>query len=293
MNWRCVSVLLALPCFAFTPAFGSSNYVCATNSNGEITNSSWAPVSPGAGDCTHEALGVILYIYDIGYCTSEPTSTNTSMCSFWDLKGDPAAVEITKDGLTNVYPTREIPTGTYTHSVVYASNYSDVRASLIFENSRTGKTGSGKYCWTVSGNYILSNNASYPRSSYTAECGANPPAANQIEYARYTYDNFGSGTFSTNETHVYSGRVEKHYLLDKQFSPLNSSSTDAIVMSVSELGQPIVFKEGYDTLIEFQYPISTAGVHVNSNNYPTIKKFLAASADPSTVIRSSIAASDN
>ena len=261
----------------------AEQYICATNASGEITNSSWGPVSPGVGDCSYEALGVKLEMFDSGYCTSEPSATDTSMCSFWDLEGNPAVVEITKNGISNLIPQKQIPPGTYTHSVVYMTNRAIVRASLKFANSRTGRTGSGRYCWTVSGNWVNSNDASYPRSSYTAECGSSPPSSSEIEYTNYIYDRLGVGLFSATSVDIYSGRVKKHHLLDKEFNPITSELADGILMTIEEFVEPIVFKEGYQTIIDIDYPISTQGVHVNSNNYPTIKKFLTADAD--TVVR--------
>lgn len=279
----CFSFTLVLSQLVTPNGFAASNYICATNAAGEITNSSWAPVSPGSGDCSFEALGVKIEAYDVGYCTSEPTATDTSMCSFWDIEGDPAVIEITKNGISNLIPQKQIPPGTYTHSVFYQSNKAIVRASLKFADSRTGRTGSGEYCWTVSGDWVKSNDASYPRSSYTAECGSTPPTSSEIEYATYIYDNFGSGVFSGSETDVYSGRIKKNHLLDKQFNPITSNSTDGIIMTIEQFVEPIIFREGYQTLIDIDYPISTQGVHVNSNNFPTIKKFLATSAD--TVVK--------
>ena len=261
----------------------AEQYICATNASGEITNSSWAPVSPGAGDCSYEALGVKLELFDSGYCTSEPSVTDTSMCSFWDLEGNPAVVEITKNGISNLVPQRQIPHGTYTHSVIYMTNKSIVRASLKFAASRTGRTGSGKYCWTVSGDWVISNDASYPRSSYTSECGPSLPSSSDIEYTNYIYDRLGVGTFSASSVDAYTGRKKSHYLLDKQFNQITSELNDAILMTVEEFVEPIVFKEGFQTIIDIDYPISTQGVHVNSNNFPTIKKFLAADAD--TIVR--------
>ena len=103
--------------------------------------------------------------------------------------------------------------GTYTHAAILIKNALSYSAKIKFSPARTGKTGTGEWCWSLDGNTGTVNTAVASQATWIAECGevapssfgSNSSSPNAIfsVASGNQYDNFETGTTASTSWTVY------------------------------------------------------------------------------------------
>jgi len=134
---------------------------------------------------TADALRVLFF--KLALCTSKPTITDDSACSY--ILDVPSAIsadiEVGKESAL-FQGDISIPEGTYTHALMLIDTTIGVKFTYEFDvgNEQTDAFGdSGRYCWT-NGDDITWG---YPTSDFPLDCGAEPAP----EYSFETFTAFG------------------------------------------------------------------------------------------------------
>lgn len=146
--------------------------ICTEDSSGRITNVD----AGGSNDfCRLSPSELQITLKYLGLCTSQPSvSSYSTVCTplFESSVGE--ELTLASGGSVPLVGSISIPEGTYTHAWILTSN--TVKLSILghFTPDRTGKSGTGPYCWTLSGNSSGGTgaiNESTSQSSWLAECG--------------------------------------------------------------------------------------------------------------------------
>ena len=103
--------------------------------------------------------------------------------------------------------------GSYTHAAILIKNNIGYTAKKKFSPARSGKTGTGEWCWTLDGETTTVNTNFAQRSTWIAECGTEAPAtlgthtSNQnaiwSEASGNRFDNYETGTTASTSWTVY------------------------------------------------------------------------------------------
>jgi hypothetical protein len=174
-------MIIAAPSFAAGPA------VC-TKVGGEITQT-------GASFCRLGLNEITINLRYVGLCTSEPDESNyQTKCSAIFASASGQDVSLTATTGPKLSDSASLPEGTYTHAYILIDNQFSYRTIAKFSTSRTGKTGSGAYCWSLAGNANTTIAAGSNTSGYLADCGSSAPATAGLSERSFTafYDFSGN-----------------------------------------------------------------------------------------------------
>ena len=198
--------LAAILFFGFLPniSFSAGPPICTLDNSGRVTNID----AGGSNDfCRLSAKEFMIEAKYAGLCTSSPSEANyRSVCTA--LFDNPAGqnLTITPNASFPLVGEISIPEGTYTHAWILVGNTVSYKASAQFTPDRIGKTGTGPYCWTLSGDTSPgpgSISDASAKSLWLAECGAAIPdtlgtsystIVALFDFAQLRYSNSSSGT---------------------------------------------------------------------------------------------------
>ena len=186
-----------------------SNY---TNADGTITYTDDSSGASTACNLTPDSMTINLHF--IGLCTSEPTIANfRTACSSIFTSNTGEAKKITTTSSANLMNDVTITEGNYSHAAILIKNNIGFSVKKKFSPARSGKTGTGEWCWTLDGETTTVNTNFAQRSTWIAECGADEPTtigthtANQnavwSSASGNRFDNFETGTTASTTWTVY------------------------------------------------------------------------------------------
>ena len=186
-----------------------SNY---TNADGTITYTDDSNGALTACNLTPDSMTIILHF--IGLCTSEPTIANfRTACSSLFSSSTGESKKITTTSSANLMNDVTITEGNYTHAAILIKNNIGFSVKKKFSPARSGKTGTGEWCWTLDGETTTVGLSFAQRSTWIAECGADEPTtigthtANQnAVFSRASgnrFDNYETGTTASTTWSVY------------------------------------------------------------------------------------------
>ena len=150
----------------------------------------------------------------IGLCTAEPTIANfRTACSSIFTSNAGESKTITTSTSANLMNDVTLTEGSYTHAAILIKNNIGYTVKKKFSPARSGKTGTGEWCWTLDGETTTVNTNFAQRSTWIAECGAEAPStlgthtSNQnaiwSEASGNRFDNFETGTTASTTWTVY------------------------------------------------------------------------------------------
>lgn len=173
-------ILLGMPNAAFA-AFDQ----CSPNANGELTIT-MAGIAPNL--CNTDPTSIKVSAYKIGLCTELPYASNyLQVCDF--IYDSPSPIEVIAEkgtvrlieGITEI----SLPTNkTYTHSALLLDLRKYIKSTLHFPSERIGKTGQGRYCWSIG---AATETGRATRNDFTAECGSLSDANAKFNYTTRRY----------------------------------------------------------------------------------------------------------
>ena len=202
-----------------------SNCSKFTNSDGAITYTG----GDGNSYCRLSPEMTKFKLYYISLCQEQPTVQNfRTMCSplFDNANGKEASVSINDQvSIADEVTLRE---GTYPYAAILFASTISFSIKKKFSPARTGKTGTGEWCWTLD---AVITDARYPSvnvsGNYIADCGATPPAliGTQVYSSRAHYTSVAQGFTSSNAGSNEVGSWTTHYLLSDE-TLTSGDSTD-------------------------------------------------------------------
>lgn len=184
--------------------------VCTLDGSGRVTNVDGG----GSNDfckLTPSELQVTL-VY-AGLCTSEPnlTSYNTACTPLFESSNG-ETVTLTAGRSLPLVSSMSLAEGTYTHAWILIENTVKIKLLAQFTPDRTGRSGSGPYCWTLAGDSSSGGvNENTPRASWLAECGLVGAADPQLtsstivaffDFSQNIFRNTSTGTNSSGSYEV-------------------------------------------------------------------------------------------
>ena len=179
---------------------------CSENSEGAITYMD-------GGSCVLTADTYTNTFYFIGLCQTQPTVQNfRTACSPLFQSNEGKTIALTKDTQVDLIDEVSVKEGIYPYAAILMSKTQYFSISKKFSPARTGKTGTGEWCWTLEGNSVDWNFSSIDKNTWVADCGPTPPTTvGQSFYSPNAFHNSGTGfqpTFSgsTAET-SYSAHI--------------------------------------------------------------------------------------
>ena len=186
-----------------------SNY---TNADGDITFIDGSSGLSTACNLTPDSMTINLHF--IGLCTAEPTIANfRTACSSIFTSNTGESKKITTTTSANLTNDVTLTEGSYTHAAILIKNNIGYTVKKKFSPARSGKTGTGEWCWTLDGETTTVNSNFAQRSTWIAECGAEAPAtlgthtSNQnaiwSEASGNRFDNYETGTTASTTWTVY------------------------------------------------------------------------------------------
>ena len=187
--------------------FAETDNACVRNGSGEITvaasNSEEivTDIDGETGDSCKEIPDFYkITIYKFALCTANPFATSTtdiSTCSYFINDDTGVDLEITYPASSALAITGLPAANTYKYAIIFLNSALKIKHSDVYSGSITGKTGSGKYCWTIDAATAYSDNKTdgsvvspdqNDTSTLAMDCGsAAGTAAYSIEYI----DSFG------------------------------------------------------------------------------------------------------
>ena len=190
---RYICLLLIIP--SILHAVGPP--ICTLDANGRVTNVD----AGGSSDfCRLSAQEFTINLKYAGLCTSQPNETNfRSVCSavFDNTAGQD--ITVTENASLPLVDEITLPEGIFTHAWLLVGNTVKYKASASFDPVRTGKTGTGQFCWTLPGNTspgIGSINDASARTSWLADCGSAVPTELGTSYSTIIMlTDFSTGNF--------------------------------------------------------------------------------------------------
>ena len=155
-----------------------------------------------------------IILHFIGLCTSEPTIANfRTACSSLFSSSTGESKKITTTSSANLMNDVTITEGNYTHAAILIKNNIGFSVKKKFSPARSGKTGTGEWCWTLDGETTTVGLSFAQRSTWIAECGADEPTtigthtANQnavfSKASGNRFDNYETGTTASTTWSVY------------------------------------------------------------------------------------------
>lgn len=208
-----------------TISSAETHVACSFNADGEITSSS---------DCSTSMSSYTVYVKDVLLCTADVTPSNLSNCSSMGISMTWTATPTT---VTEIIPTKNLREGTYTYLAVIYENTWSLTGSVSFSSSKTGATGSGKYCNTRNINVTYPGHDWSVRANYAAECGSIANSPEVLTWRVNAYNN--SGTLFTETNTSVNGLTEKNYLITSSNVLSTSTGESARVLSVTPLASPL------------------------------------------------------
>jgi hypothetical protein len=235
--------------------FAETDYACVRNSSNEITvaaSSSEEIVTDIEGNTGQSCKEVPdfykISIYKFALCTANPFATSTtdlSTCSYFINDDTGVDMEITYPS-SSALPITALPAAnTYKYAIMVLNSALKIKHSDIYSGSITGKTGSGKYCWTIDVATALSGNKTNgsvvsPDSSDTStlamDCGS---AAGTAAYSTEYIDSFGENgeTIVTEDTSGFAlngGTMYARLLQDDNATRATSyNNVERIIVSIT------------------------------------------------------------
>ena len=183
-----------------------------TNADGAITYTDNTSGVFSACLITPQSMTIDLHF--IGLCKEQPTIANfRTVCSslFTSTTGETKTISTTTSA--NLMNDVTLDEGTYTHAAILIKNALSYSAKIKFSPARTGKTGTGEWCWSLDGNTGTVNTAVGSQATWIAECGAAAPSSfgsnSSSPNAIFSvasgnrYDNFETGTTASTSWTVY------------------------------------------------------------------------------------------
>ena len=172
---------------------------CSKNSDGAITdmNGNYCLLTPDTYTNT---------FYFVGLCQTPPTVQNfRTVCSPLFQSNEGKTIAITKDTQVDLIGEVSVKEGIYPYAAILMSKTQYFSISKKFSPARTGKTGTGEWCWTLEGNSVDPNFDSSDKNTWVADCGPTPPTTvGQSFYSPNAFSPLGvwspSFTSSTAET---------------------------------------------------------------------------------------------
>ena len=184
-----------------------------TNSDGAITYTG----GDGIESCRLSPEMTKLKLYYISLCQEQPTVQNfRTVCSplFDNANGKEVSLSInTQVSIADEVTLRE---GTYSYAAILVASTSSFSIKKKFSPARTGKTGTGEWCWTLD---AVITDARYPGASGNiADCGATPPAliGTQVFSSHAAYPSAAIGFTSSRTGSNEVGSYVLHYLLSDE-----------------------------------------------------------------------------
>ena len=186
---------------------------CTLDSSGRITN---VDVGGSNDFCRLSPSELQITVKYIGLCTSAPSvSTYRSVCTSIFENSSGETVTLTSGGSLPLAGSVALPEGTYTHAWVLIDNTVKIKILAQFTPDRTGRSGTGAYCWTLAGDSSGGSgavNESTSQSSWLAECGSQADSDPQLtsstmvaffDFSALRFTNSSSGTNSSGSYDVY------------------------------------------------------------------------------------------
>jgi len=217
--------------------------VCSVNSSGEITDTS---------GCYVEALSYEVRVFDVLWCTNEPSPSNFDSCVSWDLV--PFDFEITETSVVPVAPRVTIPEGTYRWVSAIISPTSKVKAVATFDRVMQGKTNSGKVCWTNGTILVKSERSSVETdaSKRSVECGSSAPTTFPPNTIVTDSANWIGGGFGNSASGVLpTGNVYRSYLMTDDYDQSSSANETSLFAFNMQLPNPVVVSNRDDVVQVF------------------------------------------
>jgi len=193
---------------------GNAQLLCSnyTNGDGAITYTDDSSGASTACNLTPDSMTINLHF--IGLCTAEPTIANfRTACSSIFTSSTGESKKITTTTSANLTNDVTITEGNYSHAAILIKNNIGFSVKKKFSPARSGKTGTGEWCWTLDGETTTVNTNFAQRSTWIAECGANEPTtigthtANQnavfSSASGNRFDNYETGTTASTSWTVY------------------------------------------------------------------------------------------
>ena len=208
-------IILLILCVNAHPSLSNiednySNCSEFTNSEGAIT---FTPNAYQFCRLTPDVVNIIVYY--VGLCREQPSVQNfRSVCSPLLDIGAGKEVSLSLNSQTNLVDEVSLSEGNYPYAVILLDNYSTYSIKKKFSPARTGKTGTGEWCWTL--DETLNSFFSFDwndSDTWTAECGSTPPATigtavyspNALyndSVGGFSHSNYGSTDTTTFTSHL-------------------------------------------------------------------------------------------
>lgn len=172
---------------------------CSKNSDGAITdmNGNYCLLTPDTYTNT---------FYFVGLCQTPPTVQNfRTVCSPLFQSNEGKLVTITPNIKVNLVDEVSIEEGIYPYAAILISKTQKFSISKKFSPARTGKTGTGEWCWTLDADSVSASFRFNDKNTWTADCGPTSPATTgESIYSPNAFSTLGvwgpSYTSSTAET---------------------------------------------------------------------------------------------
>ena len=187
--------------------FAETDNACVRNGSNEITvaasNSEEIVTDIDANtgiSCKEVPDFYKITIYRFALCTSNPFATSTtdlSSCSYFINDDTGVDLEITYPASSSLAITALPAMNTYKYAILLINSALKIKHSDIYSSSVTGKSGSGKYCWTLDVATAFSGNKTNgsvvspdtnDTSTFAMDCGSSPGTA---AYSTEYIDSFG------------------------------------------------------------------------------------------------------
>ena len=251
--------------------FAETDYACVRNGSNEITVTADANneiVTDTEGNtgvsCKEVPDFYKISIYKFALCTSNPFATATndlSSCSYFINDDAGVDLEITYPA-SQPLPITGLPaSGTYKYAIIILNSGLKIRHSDVYSASITGKTGSGKYCWTIDVATAYSSNKTdgsvvSPDSSDTStlamDCGS---SAGTSAYSTEYIDSFGDNG-ETIVTEDLEGFRVADGIMYARLLQSNNTSRATTYNNVARIIASIVFDNAKIVTSESTYTIN-------------------------------------
>ena len=172
---------------------------CSENSEGAITYMS-------GGSCALTSDTYTNTFYFIGLCQTQPTVQNfRTACSPLFQSNEGKTIALTKDTQVDLIDEVSVKEGIYPYAAILMSKTQYFSISKKFSPARTGKTGTGEWCWTLDADSVSASFRFNDKNTWTADCGPTSPATTgESIYSPNAFSTLGvwspSFTSSTAET---------------------------------------------------------------------------------------------
>lgn len=216
-----------------------------------------------------------IVLYEVGFCSSQPTAPSTSS-GFDSSSGDCTALFSNSNGESldlavgvslNVSENINIPNGTYTHGYVIMKNTFGIKATKTFADSNlirtTNGSSSGNICWSAadpiygSSYYATDHDSSVFAAAYSfVECGATAGTAEIITDTLDAFEvNSGVGTYTASAS-VTGGTIYAYLTRSTDdFKLVNAINTADRIVAIMDWTSAVSINEQTSS-IDIQFNVS-------------------------------------